>query len=307
MCYKIDNIKYFLIICVLFGHLSNFSSSFKVLYTGIYAFHMPAFIFISGLLLKSSREDKEKMKAHFLSYFSIFILWQFIEILMFGKFHSILDFFTRPRYGMWYLLVLCIYLPVTYFLRKNNPKFILIFSIFIGLIVGFIDVSPLISRMLVFYPFYILGQIVDWKEIWNKNFFWNKLFILLLPLTMLIPVFILKGNVGYNSVTDIIYRMLWYIESTLTFFGIFSIIPPKKYSWTKYGKNTISIYLFHLIICKIMYGLGLRNNIDEFLLICIGILILIVFQNEIFVKIIKKGSKYIENGLNYIWKILKKL
>lgn len=51
-----DNLKGILISLVVFGHLIEnfyFKSKFvEIVYTFIYTFHMPAFIFLSGLFFK---------------------------------------------------------------------------------------------------------------------------------------------------------------------------------------------------------------------------------------------------------------
>ena len=51
-----DNARFFLIVLVVFGHLTrsyvNESHIFKALYMFIYSFHMPAFVLISGFFAK---------------------------------------------------------------------------------------------------------------------------------------------------------------------------------------------------------------------------------------------------------------
>ena len=53
---KMDNLKGILIIMVVLGHLTELllkSGEGGIVYRLIYAFHMPAFIFISGYFAKS--------------------------------------------------------------------------------------------------------------------------------------------------------------------------------------------------------------------------------------------------------------
>lgn len=47
--YRMDNIKSFLILCVVLGHMLELSGT-GGWYRVIYSFHMPAFIFVSGFL-----------------------------------------------------------------------------------------------------------------------------------------------------------------------------------------------------------------------------------------------------------------
>ena len=55
---RFDNIRFILIICVVFGHFLEMipGAMSLYLYRIIYSFHMPAFIFISGYFAKYNRE-----------------------------------------------------------------------------------------------------------------------------------------------------------------------------------------------------------------------------------------------------------
>ena len=59
--YKWDNLKCFLIVMVVIGHFVNqyalISNTMKSLSLFIYSFHMPLFIFLSGLLQKDGHSD----------------------------------------------------------------------------------------------------------------------------------------------------------------------------------------------------------------------------------------------------------
>lgn len=59
--YKWDNLKCFLIVMVVIGHFVNqyapISNTMKSLSLFIYSFHMPLFIFLSGLLQKYGHSD----------------------------------------------------------------------------------------------------------------------------------------------------------------------------------------------------------------------------------------------------------
>ena len=54
-----DNIKFLLIFCVVLGHLvddfTGVSDICKIIYLFVYAFHMPSFLFISGLFHKNEK------------------------------------------------------------------------------------------------------------------------------------------------------------------------------------------------------------------------------------------------------------
>ena len=63
--YKWDNLKCFLIVMVVIGHFVNqyapISNTMKSLSLFIYSFHMPLFIFLSGLLQKRWRSEERRV------------------------------------------------------------------------------------------------------------------------------------------------------------------------------------------------------------------------------------------------------
>ena len=77
-----DNLKLFLIFLVVLGHLSfdyfDSSQMFRTISMVIYTFHMPAFVFVSGLFCKRSvNSDSPPIKR----FFSFMMLYLFARIL----------------------------------------------------------------------------------------------------------------------------------------------------------------------------------------------------------------------------------
>ena len=64
--------------------------------------------------------------------------------------------------GGWYLAALLLYTYVTFWITDVNPYMILTMTIIIGYMVGYDNAvmnSQLYGRLIVFYPFYYLGNI----------------------------------------------------------------------------------------------------------------------------------------------------
>ena len=74
-----DNTKFLLMILVVVGHFINrnlgSSHLYQSMYLFIWSFHMPLFIFVSGLFHKN-RNIKEKVISYFSIYF--FLKWMII-------------------------------------------------------------------------------------------------------------------------------------------------------------------------------------------------------------------------------------
>ena len=78
--YLYDNVKCLAIFLVVIGHAINFLTDYdgnnleKSMYSLIYAFHMPLFIFISGLFVKPMNEETKFPKYKVLSFVLIGIV-----------------------------------------------------------------------------------------------------------------------------------------------------------------------------------------------------------------------------------------
>ncbi|MDD3415394.1 MAG: hypothetical protein PHY47_15525 [Lachnospiraceae bacterium] len=175
--FKFDNIKFFLIFLVVIGHVCglflNTSLFAKSIYAIIYSFHMPTFLYISGLFSKSSIKNKKWLNAG--KYLLIFFLIEFINIpiqLILGGEQTMFIFSNDGI--QWFALCLFFSYLITILLQDCNLVFVFILSIAIACISGY-DTSLgnnfASSRTIVFYPFFLAGFIspIDKLEILEKK------------------------------------------------------------------------------------------------------------------------------------------
>ena len=112
---KWDNLKAFLILCVVTGHILYFyagaSTMAKGLYLFLYTFHMPVFIFLAGMFSKHAVRERKTEKV--IEYALIYVVMKFLEyigdyLVNVGKAVSSLSlpdgvsitFFAKLRWGM---------------------------------------------------------------------------------------------------------------------------------------------------------------------------------------------------------------
>ena len=107
-----DNLKFILIFLVVFGHfMSPFTSNsidLERMYFFIYIFHMPAFIFVSGLFSKGSVDNKNYKKV-----FECIVLYLFVKCIFYmsvnifggGLILSLIYFMKSHFLGMHYHLL----------------------------------------------------------------------------------------------------------------------------------------------------------------------------------------------------------
>ena len=308
--YKYDIIRFILIFLVLFGHcLELFRSDIiNNIYKIIYSFHMPLFIYISGRFAKCS--IRKTLKHLIVPYILFQILYLIFDSFILGTKEFHLNFFV-PYWILWYIFVLIIYNLLIYILPKQNSKYsivVIIASIVISLLCGYIKgigYGLSLSRLLVFFPFYLIGYYDYITTILSKCNNINKyikisiciLFILLGELYI-----VLNNNVTYQSLfgsydyynynTNILTRLIMMIISINMIFLVELVIPNKKVGIiTTIGSNTMCIYLFHGFILRLMNHYNIFNYsivINLLLSLVITIILLLVFGNKYINKLFKK-------------------
>lgn len=161
-----DNARFILIAVVVLGHLlttvrtdTNLGFAF---YAGIYLFHMPALILLSGLFSKP--EVTPKAIKSTLQLLVTWLTWEGIwaVIKAFGGTMPGQGFLVNPSWTLWFLVTLVtmrILLPFIAMLR--HP---LLVSIIIALLSGLIPAIGTefsASRTLAFLPFFVVGWLIQ--------------------------------------------------------------------------------------------------------------------------------------------------
>ena len=164
--YKWDNLKCFLIVMVVIGHFVNqyapISNTMKSLSLFIYSFHMPLFIFLSGLLQKKwgarhpFRWDKP-IYYIMIGYTLKFCIYG-IKLL----FHQEAVFQWFEDTGIpWYMFAMAAFMLMTYLLRELPLWFVMPISIMIACLAGYdtnIGSFLYLSRIIVLF--------IMWDIIW---------------------------------------------------------------------------------------------------------------------------------------------
>lgn len=117
---RLDGLKLFLIVLVVVGHCIEptryINSVSGWLYSVIYSFHMPLFVFLSGYFAKiSSFAEWKKKGFKFLETFLVIMIPQF---LFYRSWHV----FVNPENSGWYLLSLTWWYGILLLLRNVEQK-----------------------------------------------------------------------------------------------------------------------------------------------------------------------------------------
>ncbi|MFE9764312.1 acyltransferase family protein [Streptomyces sp. NPDC005808] len=267
-----DNAKYLAIVLVAVGHawepVKGQSRGLETLYTIVYAFHMPAFILISGYFSRSFDMRADRLKRLVTGIAVPYILFEVAYSLFArwanhdpGQAISLLD----PLYLTWFLAALFIW-------RLTTPLWKLVrWPLPLAVVIAMLaSVSPEIGddldlqRVLQFLPFFVLGlymkpehfQLVRRREVRILS----------------VPVLAAALVVGYWAVPRMNTGWFYHRDSaqqlgtpwwagpvmTLALLGcsllltacFFSWVPRRKLWFTALGAGTLYGYLLHGFLVK---------------------------------------------------------
>lgn len=309
--YALDNIRFFLIFCVVFGHLLEAGDSFaasSILYKIIYSFHMPAFLLLFGYNIKySCRRILLRFCIPYFVFQTVYIVYD-MNIL---KGDEVLQY-TTPYWILWYLLVCIFYqlLIPLYDIKRTRYQIVIISLAFaIALLIGFektVGEYMSLSRFFVFQPWFLLGFYCKKNEMLKKGLVHDKMHFIsrisvygiivsfVYLLLVHIPNRLLYGSYPYNKHhITIDKRAILMVISLCWILFLFVVIKPylnKKIPMiTTIGQNTLPVYLMHGFVVKtipVFFPVLLSTPWSILLLSCV---ILLVFGN----KVCQKGIYYL--------------
>lgn len=308
-----DNIKGILIVLVVFGHfLYEFRSNLtlELVTKVIYLFHMPAFVFLSGYFSKSENARKNEKLFRFLFYYTvgnIFFMW-FSAVMYRTTFNLLV-----PYYSYWYLIALVVWRKGANYI--TNPKSILPLSIIASLLIGLfpeVDNTLALSRILCFFPFFLLGYGLKKEKI--EQFLLRKgtkEILLGISLICILIVFgiIIAPNFSLNELlmdpytnqNQIFNRLVMLIIAFGMIYGIILAMPKIKMPvLTKWGKNSLYIYIYHRLITLLIAAFWKYNqNTTSTLILSIIMTVITCYitGNDWIAKITEKAYENIKNTL----------
>lgn len=265
---RLDSIKASLIFLVVFGHIIEAaapgSASLSRLYDFLYLFHMPAFIFLNGYVIK------ERYSVNYQSIFykliipfvALSLLYEIVEFMINHDASSYIKN-GSPNWILWYLYSLIFWRLLTpLFMRL---RFALGVSVAISVAVSLVDFDGYafgIMRTLVFFPFYIAGiQAAASKRLRLERFFTPKAACAGAVILLLSYLFgdqfgtaLLYGSSAFPSLDEglreaALMRLCHYLLAGLCIYAFCAL------TWwlrplAKIGTRTLFIYALHGLVVK---------------------------------------------------------
>ena len=274
--FYVDNLKGFLIFLVVLGHMAELgpanSARGQLLYSAIYAFHMPLFILVSGLFVRPGAHNVRKAFKSLLWPYILMTLAMWI-LDVFIRQQWTFPQFLKPYYALWYLLALffwkAAYGPVS---RLRHP---FLFTLTLSLLGGFVPDGQYwlaIGRILLFWPFFWAGAMLGarkWQPVQHSGFVkllcaaaaaMTALLVAWVVQVQDLPVLILKMDIAYGSIgfaKGILFRLFYLAAVGLICFLLLHAAPNKPTFVSRIGTQTLSVYLGHLFAMKAFQTLNL--------------------------------------------------
>lgn len=253
----IDSLKGFAIFLVVFGHVLQgkvFPTAIP-LHELIYSFHMPLFMFLSGLFAYKAEEAVEKgaaitfLKKKMLLLIVPCMIWS-ILMCIYKKENFFYDVILKGGFHYWFLFLLFIFFAIIIAVSmvKTNKKIKLILFLLPWLTIYFLSSDTIVAevfnknRFLHNYPFFIMAYYARKNnKIMNILSSWKSgipcIIIFIIGYKYLITTFLLGG--GILAVLAIIG--LLFLFKNIMSLGENPIL-------RKWGNMTLEIYLVHYFL-----------------------------------------------------------
>lgn len=264
--YLFDNAKVILIFLVVFGHsleryIDN-NSALRCVYSLIFLFHMPLFVFISGYFSKNIEKCRKNAVNDLLVPFLVFNSIWYISNgnLSFPLYYA--------GWTLWYLLSLFFW---RFFLKDIlKIKWAFLGSVIFGVLIGALDkYSSLlsISRTFAFFPFFLLGYYSNEKTIEKINSI-PKVISYVGLLSIGVGVYFVSNmnvisykflymsqsyeSFGLNLAYGAVLRLSMYLVAIVLSVFVMNIISKDKIFLSRFGASTLMIYLGHIYMLRVL-------------------------------------------------------
>lgn len=302
-----DNLKVILIFFVVLGHFTNLNRDSQIigaLNNVIYSFHMPLFVFISGYFSKNITSLRKHEITHVLYPYIVFQVLHFIFAKLTGLGYENKHVFT-PTYQNWYLLGLLAWRIIVPYFKFAKKIYVVIIVVLLSLAVGFDDQFDGflgLYRIIFLLPIFTLGYYSkNLKDIVIKMMQYRVFFILSFVVIISGIFCISYFEQSFNQILFYAYTPVFGYDHNLYNFAIRTLglisacvismlflftIPTKIMFFTKYGKNTLNVFLLHMfIVWPINNILNADSNYFIFYAIVISCIITIFLSLEFINKI----------------------
>ncbi|WP_409229290.1 acyltransferase family protein [Gudongella sp. SC589] len=261
---KMDNLKFTMIFLVVFGHvleMGNIQTGvFNILYTGIYMFHMPIMIIVSGYF---SRIVMDRGELGILNRYIKLVIPSLVLQFIFAVLSYMFTGAIQPYWVLWYTVALIVWdYLIDYTKFRYWPILMLLMVLMFGNM-GMIA-NTLFGRIVYFMPFYLIGYYFDLSKLDSLTRSVKSWIVLAATALASIGIFTFvnsgldyqlfyfsKGyaELGLDMVSGMYYRIVAYVIAFSLSALLFILMSKRAYGYVQ-SVNTMTIYLLHGLIIR---------------------------------------------------------
>lgn len=286
---RLDNLKCLLIICVVLGHLLELQdgTATDYLYLGIYTFHMPLFVWVSGYVAKPA--DRRCLRSLVAPYFIFQILYSLTAIFLWGNREELK--LLEPYWHMWFLMALLIWrllLPLLEAKTLRTQIITLAGAFLLSLLTGWSSELRYVlsfQRMVALLPMFLLGYYCrDYQEraaSWWRSLGHTKRMIVRVSLGLAVAAGLVAIYFYYDQGVLLRRWLYWKypygkrggnVLSRACFTGyavlwlgfVMTLIPGRRIPvLTRIGQNTLPVYLLHGFVIEALDWTGIYERLGE--------------------------------------------
>lgn len=261
---KMDNIKFLMIFLIVFGHVLEMgniqSGMFNIVYTGIYMFHMPVMVIISGYF---SRVVIDRGESGILKRYMRLAIPSLILQFIFAVVSYMFTGTVQLYWVLWYTIALVIWDYLIDYTKFRYWPILMLLMVFLFGNMGMI-INLLFGRIVYFMPFYLIGYYFDLSKLDHLTGHIKKWILLVSSILAAIGIRIFlnsgldyhlfyfsKGyaELGLDMASGVYYRIVAYVIA-LSLSTLFLILMTKRTHTYVQSVNTMTTYLLHGLIIR---------------------------------------------------------
>jgi fucose 4-O-acetylase-like acetyltransferase len=278
----LDNVKMTLVTLVVVGHLwgqLTLGGAGQQAYDWLYAWHIPAFVLITGHLSRRFEWTRKHLLAAVTTLLVPYLIFEpamYYFRILFGGERESGPLYLQPHWTMWYLVVLFVWRMLTPIL-KSHWIFVPL-SVPVSLVGGSIDIWLFdLPRILGLLPFFVMGLHLEPAHLKALTSWWARV----LGVAALAWLWVLAGHtddlartaflyydrpytdLGFSEEAGLVVRLSLLGMACLGTVGGLSLIPTKGGWFTRLGAATMVVYLFHGFVVRALQYSGILGLSEE--------------------------------------------
>ncbi|BAU86786.1 acyltransferase [Streptomyces laurentii] len=278
-----DNAKLLAVVLVVCGHFweplidQPGQRVAKALYLLVYAFHMPAFILISGFFSRSFTAQPRQMRRLVSGVLVPFLIWGILLAYFTGAVNdkSVSIQPLTPVWVTWFLIALFLWRLSVPLWRNLRAPVTVATLVFLAAGAFSLGAQLSVTRVLQFLPYFVLGLTLDPRHLaWLRETRWVK--------GAAVAVFVVAGAAAYKVAPDLeavwLYRSKgapelhvgyaqWLLEAGVVFVAglvltaaFLALVPARRAWFTSLGAGTMGAFLLHAFIRQGAFAAGFFDH-----------------------------------------------